>query len=144
MYNFKGVLDAGGIAVMGTDWPVSYIDPWIGFEAMVTRQDPFSNEARQFYGEPISLEQAIEVMTINGAHCMGIEASAGNIRVGKSADLIILDANPFERKCRGKLHTTKVDLTFLQGQLVWDRLGTYRDSPLQPTWCNSLPAFTKR
>jgi predicted amidohydrolase YtcJ len=141
MYNFKGVLDAGGNAVMGTDWPVSYIDPWIGFEAMVTRKNPFSTDDQKFYGEAITLEQAMEVMTVNGARCMGIEATAGNIVVGKSADLIVLDANPFEIECRGKLHSIGVDLTFLQGQLEWDKNGLFRDSALQPTWCESLPSF---
>lgn len=126
---------------MGTDWPVSYIDPWIGFEAMVTRQNPFSDEDRRFYGEPLPLEQAIEVMTINGAWCMGIEDRAGNIKVGKSADLIVLDANPFEGECRGELHKTAVDLTFLQGQLTWDRLGMLEESPLRAIWSQSLPDF---
>jgi len=141
LYNFKGVLESGGVAVMGTDWPVSYIDPWIGFEAMVTRQDPFSADQGKFHGEPLSLEQAIEVMTINGAWCMGIDDTAGNIKVGKSADLIVLDNNPFEGECRGKLHQTRVDLTLLQGQLTWDRLGVFEHSSVQAVWSRSLPVF---
>lgn len=141
LYNFKGVLDEGGVAVMGTDWPVSYIDPWIGFEAMITRQDPFSTDDRRFYGEPLSLEQAISVMTINGAWSMGMEDRAGSITEGKSADLIVLDTNPFERECRGQLHKTQIDLTFLQGRLTWDRLGVYDNTALRATWSQTLPDF---
>jgi predicted amidohydrolase YtcJ len=108
---------------------------------MVTRQDPFSADEGSFHGAPLSLEQAIQVMTINGAWSMGIDDTAGNIKVGKSADLIVLDHNPFDGECRGRLHQTRVDLTLLQGQLTWDRLGVFEHSPLQPVWSKSLPAF---
>ena len=76
------MLEAGGVAVMGTDWPVSWIDPWIGFEAMVTRENPMGEHEGRFYGEPITLEQAIQVMTINGAWSMGIDDQAGSLSVG--------------------------------------------------------------
>src|SRR5690606_11739266 len=109
-YNFKGVLEAGGVAVMGTDWRVSSINPWIGFEAMITRENPFGDVEGCFYGNPITLEQAIRVMTINGAWCMGIEDKAGSIEVGKSADLIVLDRNLFEVEPRGNIHDTQVQL----------------------------------
>ena len=144
MYNIKGVLDAGGVAVMGTDWPVSSFDPWIGFEAMVTRMSPFSTANEKFHGEPISLEQAIEVMTINGAWSMGIEDKSGSLEVGKSADFIVLDTNPFERPVQGNLHNTKVDLTFIDGQLSWDRTGLFVDSELKPIWAVDLPSFIEQ
>lgn len=144
MYNIKGVLDAGGVAVMGTDWPVSSFDPWIGFEAMVTRKSPFSVNGKAFYGEPISLEQAIEVMTINGAWSMGIEDKAGSLEVGKAADFIVLDNNPFERPVQGMLHRTQVDLTFIDGQLSWDRTGEYLDTKLKPIWAINLPSFIEQ
>lgn len=140
-YNFKGVLDAGGVAVMGTDWPVSSINPWIGFEAMVTRQNPWDASDERFYGAPISLEQAIRVMTLNGAWCMGIEDRAGSISVGKSADLIVLDRNLFEVEARGQIHATQVQLTFLEGQLVWDRHGLFDGTEQAAVWQRELPAF---
>ncbi|MDH6232032.1 putative amidohydrolase YtcJ [Mesorhizobium soli] len=120
-YNIKGVLEAGGVAVIGTDWPVSPLDPWIALETMVTRANPWG-EGEGRFGEPISLSQAIDVMTKNGAWCMGIEHEAGSLEVGKSADIIVLDRNLFEVEPQGNIHSTKVDLTFMQGQLVHDRL----------------------
>ncbi|MFT7009362.1 MAG: putative amidohydrolase YtcJ [Colwellia sp.] len=141
LYNIKGVLDAGGIAVIGTDWPVSNINPWIGFEALITRQNPDKNNIATFYGDAITLEQAIRVMTINGAWSMGIEDKAGSLEVGKSADLIVLDRNLFEIEARGNIHNTHVDLTFLEGEIVWDRHGQFNDSKLQAVWHNEIPNF---
>ena len=61
-------------------------------------------------------------MTRNGAWSMGIEQEAGTLEVGKSADIIVLDRNLFEVEPHGNIHSTKVDLTYMQGQLVHDRL----------------------
>jgi len=126
-YNIKGVLEAGGVAVIGTDWPVSPLDPWIALETMVTRANPWG-EGEGRFGEPISLSQAIDVMTKNGAWSMGIEHEAGSLEVGKSADIIVLDRNLFEVEPQGNIHSTKVDLTFMQGQLVHDRLNDNSDA----------------
>jgi len=140
-YDFKGVLEAGGVAVMGTDWPVSSLNPWIGFEAMITRQNPFAEEEGSFYGKPISLEQAISVMTINGAWCMGIEGQAGSITVGKSADLIVLDRNLFDIAAKGNIHNTQVQLTLLEGEVTWDRLGEFDGTDYAAIWQGELPNF---
>lgn len=141
LYNIKGVLDAGGVAVIGTDWPVSNINPWIGFEALITRQNPDKENDSSFYGSPISLEQAIKVMTINGAWCMGIEDKAGSLEVGKSADLIVLDRNLFEIEARGNIHNTHIEFTFIEGDIVWDRHGQFNETKLQATWHNEIPKF---
>jgi len=126
-YDIKGVLEAGGVAVIGTDWPVSPIDPWIALETMVTRANPWGESEGRF-GEPISLKQAIDVMTKNGAWSMDIEHEAGSLEVGKSADVIVLDRNLFEVEPQGNIHSTRVDLTFMQGQLVHDRLNDRSDA----------------
>lgn len=141
LFNFKGVLDAGGVAVMGTDWPVSNINPWIGFEAMVTRQNPWQEDEGEFYGKSITLEQAIKVMTINGAWCMDLEHKAGSIEVGKSADLIVLDRNLFDIPAKGNIHNTQVDLTLIEGQFSWDRHGRFNNTELAATWQEELPDF---
>ena len=133
IYDFKGVLAAGGIAVFGTDWPVASIDPWLALETMVTRQNPWNQEPDTF-GDPISLEQALQVATLNGAHAMGLEHLTGSLQVGKSADLIVLDRNLFAQGPRNYIHHTQVQLTFVEGQLVYDRQGIFSDTPLQAVW----------
>ncbi|KLN60346.1 amidohydrolase [Kiloniella spongiae] len=134
MYNFKGVLDAGGIAVMGTDWPVSHINPWVGFEAMITRQNPITDSVENFPGQPVSLEEAIQVMTLNGACAMDLEDQAGSIVLGKSADFIVLENNPFEMDVRGSLHKMNVEMTFVEGQCAWDVLGRMDGTDNEAVW----------
>jgi predicted amidohydrolase YtcJ len=133
-YNFKGVLQHQGNAVMGTDWPVSNINCWAGFETMITRQLPWGEDSTQFHGEGISLAEAIEVMTINGARAMDREQEAGSLEVGKRADFIVLPQNPFDNPARGALCAMPVDMTFLEGELLWDRLGDAAAVGLQPIW----------
>ncbi len=132
-YNFKGVIDEGGIAVLGTDWPVSVIDPWIGFESLVTRMNPWKEYEGRF-GEPIPLEEAIKVMTINGAWSMGIEERAGSIKVGKSADMIVLDRNLFEVLPQGNIHNSVVELTVLEGQVTYDLKNHFGDTYMKALW----------
>jgi len=134
MYNFKGVLDSGGNAVMGTDWPVTHPNLWGGFEGMITRQVPWTDDQKYFPGEAISVTQAIEVMTINGARSMEIEDSAGSIAVGKSADMIVLDRNLLEVNPRGNIYNTQVQLTLLEGKVIWDSEGRFADTHNQALW----------
>jgi len=138
-YDFKGVLDAGGIAVMGTDWPVSQLDPWFGFAGMVSRQDPTRADPGVFYGEPIPLEAAIRVMTINGAWSMGLEQEAGSITVNKRADMIVLDRNLFDVDPRTAIHDTSVELTLIDGEPTWDSAGLLARLGLAPVWAKAPP-----
>ena len=140
IYDFKGVLAAGGIAVMGTDWPVASIDPWLALETMVTRQNPWNQEPDCF-GEPITLEQALQVATLNGAHAMGLEHLTGSLEVGKSADFVVLDRDLFAAPARNYIHRTQVQLTFVEGRPVYDRLGQFADTPLQAVWQGEPPVI---
>lgn len=138
IYDFKGVLAAGGIAVFGTDWPVASIDPWLALETLVTRQNPWNDDPACF-GEPISLEQAIRVATLNGAYAMGLETLTGSLEAGKSADFIVLDRNLFEQPARNFIHRTEVQLTFVEGRPVYDRLGQFSDTALAAVWQGEPP-----
>lgn len=111
------ILAAGGRGVIGTDWPVTPLEGiWIGFEAMVTRENPWG-EVEGRWGTPISLEEAIRVMTINGAWAMELEDVTGSIKTGKSADFIILDQNLFEIPPK-RIHETRVLTTIFRGEPV--------------------------
>lgn len=41
-------------------------------------------------------EEAIQIMTLNGARILGLEGEIGSIEVGKSADLVVISGNPAE------------------------------------------------
>ena len=125
---------------MGTDWPVASIDPWLALETIVTRQNPWNDDPACF-GDPITLEQALQVVTLNGAHAMGLEHLTGSLEVGKSADLIVLDRDLFAQAARNYIHRTQVQLTFVEGRPVYDRQGQFADTPLQATWQGEPPVL---
>ena len=112
---------SGAFLAAGSDWPsVSpTMNPWIGIEAMVTRRDPYGQRKDSLWHEQaISLEQAINIFTINGAKALGQETRTGSIEVGKSADLIVLDQNLFDANSE-KISDTKIIKTFFGGDLVF-------------------------
>lgn len=97
MHPNKTLLAKGARIAAGSDWPVS-VSPnaWEGIYGLITRQDPTG----QFPGtlweeEAIELEDALRIYTINCAEAMGLEKVTGSLEVGKSADFVVLSADPF-------------------------------------------------
>ena len=115
----KEFIDAGVNVSVGSDWPAGTpdADPWKGLEGMVTRMDPHTNEG-EVLGEPIDLETAIRVLTINGAMTMMQEDAAGSIEAGKHADMILLDRNLFEIEPT-EISEVKVLSTVFEGKEVY-------------------------
>jgi hypothetical protein len=128
----KDMLDAGLLVTYGSDWPASCptVDPWRNLEGLVTRLNP-EGEYREYgqLGEPIDLASAIQIMTMNGAQAMGNDKVTGSIKVGKYADIVVLDQNPFELVKNGKpdkIGDMLVLKTVFEGEVVYDRLSTLR------------------
>ena len=100
MYPTKDLLDGGAVIAQGADWPVTPLVPWTAIEQAVTREGQV-NPARAIYpgqlngGDAITLEQAIKSSTIGVAYQMGFEKETGSIEVGKDADLIAIDKDPY-------------------------------------------------
>lgn len=69
---------------------------------------------------------------------MEIEDKAGNIEVGKSADIIVLDRNLFEVGPK-EIHDTMVELTVMQGDIVYDQKGECKGSGFEAQWQGDLP-----
>ncbi len=71
-----------------------------------------------FPGERISLEDALRYYTVNNAWTTFEEDSKGSIKVGKLADLVVLDRDIFTRPTR-ELVETKVLYTIMNGRIVY-------------------------
>jgi hypothetical protein len=121
VWPIKDGFEAGALVIAGSDWAVIPApDPWIGIETAITRQKP-GGSARTFgAGQAITLEQAIRMFTINAATRLGLDKELGTIEAGKRADFIVIDKNPF-RIPATDIHTIKVQKTYIDGEVVFDR-----------------------
>jgi hypothetical protein len=70
-------------------------------------------------------QTALEAITITAAEMLGVEARVGSLEAGKDADVVVLDGDPFD-------YRTLVDLTFVNGKLLYDRAKSPFFSHLKP------------
>jgi len=124
LWPMKDVLASGANVVIGSDWPVvPSANPWIAIETLVSRQVPGATGEPINAGQRISRQQALDVMTRNGAAHMGRLDRGGTIEVGKFADFIVIDRNPLTVPL-GEIHKTKVLMTFIAGEQVYSANGS--------------------
>jgi predicted amidohydrolase YtcJ len=129
----RTLIDSGAVLALGADWPAT---PG-GFQH---GQNPFNNIYTAMHRKPpkaliaefgsvdqvlppkrevLTLAEAIQAYTINGARQLGREKEFGSIEIGKKADLILLNQNLFQIKPE-QIPTTKVLATMAGGRLVHD------------------------
>jgi len=117
---WKSVLDCGGRLAFGSDWPVVTINPWIGLQVAVTRQDLDGKpEGGWLPEQKLSLADAVYAYTMGGAFAMRRETDEGSIEAGKLADLILLSQNVFEVDPH-KIAETNSILTMVGGRIILD------------------------
>ena len=117
---WKSVLDGGGRLAFGSDWPVVTINPWIGLQVAVTRQDLDGKpEGGWLPEQKLSLADAVYAYTMGGAFAMRRETDEGSIEAGKLADLILLSQNVFEVDPH-KIAETNSILTMVGGRIILD------------------------
>lgn len=110
----------GALVTAGSDWPVvPSVNPWLGIETMVTRRVPGGAGEPLGGAEAVSLAEAMKIFTVSGARLMGLSDRVGTIAVGMRGDLVVTDRNPF-RVPIGEVHATKVLMTFIDGEKVYD------------------------
>ena len=84
---------AAGLTVAGSsDAPVVDFDPLVGIRAAVRRRTA-SGEALAD-GQELTIDQALQMYTLNAARSGGLEHEAGVLAPGKSADLVVLSTDP--------------------------------------------------
>ena len=69
--------------------------------------------------EIITRDQALEILTLNGAKQLGLDSERGSIEEGKFADFILVDKNVMECPER-EMHTAKVLATYFEGCKVFE------------------------
>lgn len=69
--------------------------------------------------ECVSVKDALDIMTINGAKYMQIDAARGSIEVGKFADFITVDKNVLSCPMN-QIHTANIGQVYFEGRLVYE------------------------
>jgi len=127
LYPAKQMIKAGAnVTFSSDDWSEEAFTPFLGMQVGHNRLFPdewgdgtAKPDASEFYR--ISLENMIHGYTIRGAHPFRMEDKIGSIEVGKSADLLVLDNNPFEVSNRA-IHTIKPTVVMLEGKVIQGEL----------------------
>ena len=107
--DFRMLLDHGIRVSGGSDSPVTPINPLMGIHAAVN--NPFVHHR-------VSVEEALQMFTTNGASAAFEENSKGTIEVGHLADLVVLDDNP-KTVASQRLDAIRVVMTLVGGEIVW-------------------------
>ena len=118
-YPFGDLLRAGATLAAGSDWPVSSPDPFQAIHVAVNRIAPGAPEGTpEFLPEQrLDLGTALAAYTAGSAHVNHLDDITGSITVGKSADLVVLDRDPFAGPSE-EIAATRVLETFVEGRRV--------------------------
>ncbi len=126
-FRHNSVLKSGGRLALGTDWPaagyaVTY-RPLDSIQVAMTRailpqygKDSFTPVLPPV-DECITLDQALKASTIDSAYVLGLEEKTGSLKVGKLADIVVLEKDLHDIKPE-EISTTKVDLTMMNGKIT--------------------------
>lgn len=126
-YPVRAVKAAGGILTAGSDAPVETSDPrpFINISRAITRAYP--GQPALSPRQSITVREAIDAYTINGARMLNLQQQAGSLEVGKSADFIVLDRDILALADGGhpeEIAGTRVLETWFQGKKVYTAAAT--------------------
>ena len=93
------------------------------FEGYVPKQRIVRHEAAVAAANGLGAAGALAAITLDSAKLLGIAKERGSIEVGKVADIVLYDGDPFQV-------TTHVTLTLQNGKIVYDR-AEYQSLPLE-------------
>lgn len=122
-YPAASVFKAGGILVAGSDAPVEERDPrpMLNLEKAVTRQNEVTGRTYNS-GERISVRDALDAYTINGAEMLGQSTLTGSLEIGKKADFVIIDQDLLQLEATNNSHKisdTKILATWFDGKKIY-------------------------
>ncbi|MCL6734563.1 amidohydrolase [Streptomyces neyagawaensis] len=118
-YPFGDLLRAGATLAAGSDWPVSSPDPLQAVHVAVNRVSPDAPDGTPEFlpGQRLDLGTALAAYTAGSAHVNHLDTLTGSITVGKAADLVVLDRDPFAGPPE-EIAATRVLETFVDGRRV--------------------------
>lgn len=102
-----------------------------GVEGYVPKTRVVRHEAGLAMTFGLGFERALQAITLDAAKILGIDDRYGSLEVGKVADLVLYDGDPFE-------HVTHVEKVIVDGRIVYDRQNA---SPIPFAQMFYLPSY---
>jgi predicted amidohydrolase YtcJ len=93
----------------GSDSTVTPLGPMIGVHAAVNHSNP---------AERVSVQEGLELYTLNAARIAFEEHDKGSLEVGKLGDFVVLEEDPFEVE-PGLIKDVSVEMTVIGGEVVY-------------------------
>jgi predicted amidohydrolase YtcJ len=119
IHTVRSYVDSDIISPSGSDGPlVMHYNPFLQIHSAVTRKTETGKVLNP--SQRISREEAIRMMTINGAYAIFEEDRRGSIEPGKLADLIVLSENPFT-VLDDELKNIEVLMTIVGGKKIYSK-----------------------
>ena len=116
LYPFASLRRTGASLAMGSDWPVSTFDPWLGVHVAVTRRPPGEPDAAPLgAAQALPLSVALDAYTRGSADLLGV--GPGTLDRRAPADIAIADRNPFAGPADG-IHETRNVHTIIAGEVA--------------------------
>jgi predicted amidohydrolase YtcJ len=120
-YPFGALQRAGAALAAGSDWPVSSADPLAGIHVAVNRRVPGRDDAEPLdAAQALSLASALTAYTAGSARVNHHDDTTGHLAEGFSADLAVLDRDPFAGP-ESAISETTVRATYVDGEQVFSR-----------------------
>jgi len=94
MFAHRSFLDAGIPVVGASDYGPGPFEPLMALQSMVTRRDYKGREWG--VNQKVTVDEALRIATMNGAHASFEEGSKGSITAGKWADFVVLERDPHD------------------------------------------------
>ena len=120
-YPFGDLARSGARLGAGSDWPVTSPNPWLALHVAVNRtlvaDDPDYTDRAFFAAQSLDLATALSAYTAGSAY-LNHSDSAGRIRVGYDADLVVTDRDPFAG-APDQIGYTRTAQTWVRGHRVY-------------------------
>lgn len=118
-YPFGDLFRAGATLAAGSDWPVSSPDPIAAIHVAVNRRLHGRTGAAFLPDQRLDLGTALAAYTAGSAY-VNHRDDTGTLAVGRRADLVVLDRDPFDGPAE-EIGAARAALTYVDGALVFAR-----------------------
>jgi len=116
-YPAHSLYKAGATIAGASDWPITTPEPWKAIYQAVSRKGP---KGVLNADEAIDRETMFQAYTLNAARAMCLEQQVGSLKVGKQADMIVLDRDVLNVDPEA-LRDTQVLQTWFAGKQIYQR-----------------------